>query len=312
MSSFQIAFSVVGPLMIYMVVGYLIRRGGICSVDNFKALNQVLFRVFIPLSLFFNVYKAKLGDILKPGLVLYIEILLIAAFALSMALLRRFVPDKRDLVVICQGIARSNYVLFGSLVAAELCDEQGVALVAALCVFVVPTVNIGGVVLFESLRGGKLNPLGLLGRIFKNPLVFSALLGVLFNLLHLELPDVVSSPLSKLGSAATPVAMVTLGAILSFGSIRKHIRYIITAVAGKLLIVPLIAVLGAILLGYRGNELVAVLAVFASPTAVASAPMAQAMGGNGELAGEIVAATSVICLGTLFAFVMTLAHMGFI
>ena len=77
MSSFQIAFSVVAPLMIYMVIGYLIRRAGICSVPNFKALNQVLFRVFIPLSLFFNVYRAELSDVLQPRLVLLIETLLI-------------------------------------------------------------------------------------------------------------------------------------------------------------------------------------------------------------------------------------------
>ena len=312
MSSFQIAFSVVAPLMIYMVIGYLIRRAGICSVPNFKALNQVLFRVFIPLSLFFNVYRAELSDVLQPRLVLLIETLLILTVIITWHLFKRFVSDGKDLAVIVQGIARSNYVLFGSLVAAELCDERGVALVAALCAFVVPTVNIEGVVLFELIRGDDIKPADLLLRIFKNPLVLAGLLGVLFNVLHIPMANVISSPLTKLGNAATPVAMVTLGAILNFGSIQKHIGYIMAAVCGKLVIVPIIAVLAGILLGYRGNELVAILAVFGSPTAVASAPMAQAMGGNGELAGEIVAATSVICLGTLFVLVMALAQMHFI
>ncbi len=312
MSSFQIALQVVAPLMIYMVIGILIRKAGICTVENFKALNQVLFRVFIPLSLFFSVYRAELGDMLQPGLVLFIEAFLIGAFLVGWFLLRSRVPDKRDLAVIVQGIFRSNYVLFGSLVAAELCDEKGVALVAALCAFVVPTVNIEGVIVFELIRGGKIKPLHLLLQIVKNPLVSAAILGVLLNLLHIGLPEIVTSPLSKLGNAATPVAMVTLGAILNFGSVRSHVSYLVTAVSGKLIILPVIAIVAALLLGYRNNELVAVLAVFGSPTAVASAPMAHAMGGNGELAGEIVAVTSAACLGTLFVLVFALAQLGFI
>ncbi len=312
MNSFQIAFQVVAPLLIYMVIGFLIRRAGICSVANFKALNQVLFRVFIPLSLFFNVYKADLGDVLQPGLVIFIECFLVGNLLAAWFLLRRFVPEKRDLAVIVQGICRSNYVLFGSLVAAELCDESGVALVAALCGFVVPTVNIEAVVMFELIRGGEIKPLDLLLRIFKNPLVLGGVLGILFNVLHIGIPEIIASPLNKLGSASTPLAMVTLGAILSFGSVRKHIRYIMTAVCGKLIVVPVLVILAALLLGYRNNELVAVLAVFGSPTAVASTPMAQAMGGNAELAGEIVAATSILCLGTLFVLVMVLAQTGLI
>lgn len=55
-------------------------------------------------------------------------------------------------------------------------------------------------------------------------------------------------------------------------------------------------------IGLRGDILVALLAVFASPTAVASTPMVQGMGGDGELAGEIVATTSVFCIVTLFSF----------
>ena len=39
---------------------------------------------------------------------------------------------------------------------------------------------------------------------------------------------------------------------------------------------------------YRGNELVAILDVFGVPAAVASAPVAQSMGGNGDLAGQII------------------------
>lgn len=312
MESLRIAFLVVAPLMVYMTVGQLIRRSGICSTENFKALNQVLFRVFIPLYLFFNIQRAKIGDILPLRLVLLIEGLLIGALPVSWVLLSRFVPGVKDRATIVQGIFRSNFVLFGTLVAESLCDQRGMQLVAALAAVVVPTVNTEGVVLFELIRDGKVSPGKLLFRILKNPLVFAGILGILFNLLGWSLPAFLAEPLMKLGSASTPVALVTLGAILSFGSIRRHLRYLRMAVSGKLIFLPLAAVLTGMLFGYRGNEIVAILAVFASPAAVASAPMAQAMGGNGELAGEIVAISSVACLVTLFAFVFILSSAGII
>ena len=68
----------------------------------------------------------------------------------------------------------------------------------------------------------------------------------------------------------------------------------------------------AIALGMRGDVLIALLAVFGSPTAVSSAPMAQAMGGNGELAGEIVAITSVCSIVSVFLLVFALSRFGFL
>ena len=54
------------------------------------------------------------------------------------------------------------------------------------------------------------------------------------------------------------------------------------------------------------------MTAFGCPTAVASAAMAQEMGGNGDLAGEIVAVTSVISLFTMFIFIFVLSSAGLI
>lgn len=109
-----------------------------------------------------------------------------------------------------------------------------------------------------------------------------------------------------------PLALVTLGGILSFRSMMRHRAYLISVSVLHLAVVPLLMVLAGVIFGYRGDVLILILAVFASPTAVASAPMAQTMGGDGDLAGEIVAATSVLCVFTLFLFVFVMSQMGLI
>ena len=310
MASFNMAFSAVSPMLVYMVIGKLVKMSGICTTQTLKAINQLLFRVFIPFSLFCSIYRSDLGNIVQPRLFAYIELMLIAACVAVWLLLRPVITDKADHATVVQGISRSNMVLFGSALAANLCDSKGTALIAALCAMVVPTINIEGVILFEIIRGGKVKGRALVVSILKNPLVVAGILGILFSLLHIPLPSFIADPLNKLGNAATPVALVVLGGLISMGSIRAHIRCLTIAASAKLVIVPVLALMIGILMGYRGNELAAILAVFGSPTAVASAPMAQAMGGNGELAGEIVALTSVGSLVSLFLIILILSAAG--
>ena len=306
------AFSAVSPLLIYMIIGKLVRIAGICTKETLRAINQLIFKVFIPLSLFVSIYNSDLRNIVQPKLFIYVEILLILAALGAWFFLRPVIADKADHATVAQGLFRSNIVLFGSALAANLCNDDGMALIAALCAVVVPTINIESVVMFELIRGGRVSVKELLIDILKNPLVFAGITGIFFSLLHIPLPAFVVQPMTKLGNAATPVALVVLGGLISRSSIRSHKRYLTMATVGRLVVVPLAAILTGLLLGYRGNEMVALVAIFGAPTAVASAPMAQAMGGNADLAGEIVAVTSVGCLATLFVYILVLSAAGVI
>lgn len=312
MEYFMLAVSVVLPLFIYMLVGVLIKRLGIFAEENFKAVNRMIFNIMIPLALFFSVYRADLKSAVRPKLYIYVWVSVVAVFGLIWVFLRKCRMDPPVTATMVQGMFRSNFVLFGATIAASLCDAGGVASIAALSAVVVPTFNILTVILFETARGGKVPARKLLTGIFMNPLVGAGILGIVVGLLEIRLPELLAEPLEKLGEAATPLALVVLGGMLSAKSISGHRYHLAAAVLTKLVLVPLVTVCLGILAGFRGNDLVAVLAVFASPTAVASTPMAQAMGGDGKLAGEIVAITSVGCILTMFLWVFVLAGMGYI
>lgn len=312
MECFILAVSVVLPLFIYMLVGVLIKRCKIFSEDNFKAVNNMIFRVLIPLTLFFSVYKVNLKNAIQPKLYLYVWLSVIVTFFIICGIFKGMKPDKSNTATIIQGMYRSNFVLFGVSVASSLCDAEGVAAISALSALVVPTFNILAVILFESFRGEKVSVKKMLCGILKNPLVDAGILGILAGILELRLPELLTEPLEKLGDAATPLALVTLGGMLSVKSISEHRWYLLVSALGKLVFVPFLTVVLGILAGFRGNDLVAVLTVFAAPTAVASTPMAQSMGGNGKLAGEIVAVTSAGCILTIFLWVLVLSGAGYI
>ena len=313
MNSLTLAFKVVTPLLIYMLIGTFIRRAHIMRPDHFKALNRAIFRIFIPLALFFSIYNSDVRKVIDPPVYLVCEAGVLAAFFLIRAFIRRHVKDEEKVTAtLIQGCFRSNFVLFGGAIAASLCDGEGVAMISALNAVIVPTFNILAVILFEKARGGAVSPAHLIIQIFKNPLVDAGLLGLLAALIGLPIPELIAQPLMTLGSAATPVALVSLGGLLSLNSALDHRRYLGMAAVIRLVILPGTMILLGSLLGFRGPQLVALLAVFGSPTAVASAPMAQAMGGAGALAGEIVAVTTVASIATIFCFVAVLSGVGLI
>lgn len=310
MNSFFLAVSVVLPLLIYMIVGMLIRRLGILTEEHLKAMNKMIFRIMIPLALFFNVYRADIRSAVHPGLCLYVLCCVIIIFLLLWKFTERWEKDAPTAATMVQGMYRSNFVLFGSAIAVSLCGADGQAAIAALAAVVVPAFNILAVILFEMTKGGRIRIRKLILEIFKNPLVDAGILGILVSTAKIRFPELLITPLETIGDVATPLALVVLGGLLSAKSISAHKWHLLLVAAFRLVIIPLAAVSAGILLGFRNDALVAILAVFASPTAVASTPMAQAMGGNGILAGEIVAVTSAGCIVTIFLWVMALSGMG--
>ncbi len=312
MDSLVLAFNVVFPLCVYMLIGGLVKRVKMLSEDTMREINNMIFKVLIPLSLFFDIYESDLKATVKPMLFVWTAALILASFGLSWVLVSRTVEERADVPTMVQGIFRSNYVLFGTVICANLAGDEGSAMSAALAVLVVPMFNILAVVLFEATRGGKVNAGRLIVQIFKNPLVDAGLLGAVFNLLHIHIPSILQKPLVTLGDIASPLALVVLGAMLSFNSIVSHRGRLAAAVAARLIVIPAVALTIMALLGYRGATLVALLSAFASPAAVASVPMAQAMGGNGRLAGEIVAISTAGSILTVFGFIAAISALGLI
>ena len=66
----------------------------------------------------------------------------------------------------------------------------------------------------------------------------------------------------------------------------------------------------AYLSGIRGVEFAGMIAIFGSATAIASFTMVQQMGGDAELAGDIVVSTSALCCFTLFMWSFLFKTLG--
>lgn len=310
MQIFLTCLSAVLPIFAFMAVGYVCQRIGVIKREHVGPMNKVAFNVFLTCTVFISVYSCDLASTFDLGLMVFCACMTLGSFALAVAYSRFFVRVDNQRGVVVQGIFRSNFIMVGMQLASGLAGQEGMAAVAMLCVVTVPLNNVLAVVTL-SLHGGQTAGWGqTLVEIAKNPLIIATLLGIALLVLGIQLPSPIVNVISQMSSASTPLMLFLLGAFFRFGSLGTYALQLAAVCIGRLIIVPSIVVALACACGFSGVAMVALVSIFAASTANASFTMAQQMGGDAELAGDIVAVTSVACPVTLFAWSFALMSMG--
>ena len=312
MENLVLSFQVVLPLFLNIALGYFLRCIGLIEEATQKSMNRLCFRVFLPIYLFSSVYSTNLTAVFDPGLIAFAVGGVVAVFLIMMLLIPRIETDNAKRGVMVQAVFRSNFVLFGLPVVTSLCGEDHIGPTSLLIGFVVPVFNVLAVICLEYFRGGKPDVRKMLRGIASNPLIIASVLGIVMNLLGVPLPVGVKKSVTDLGRVATPLSLVVLGAGFQFGSIRGCTRQLALCIPLKLVAVPLVMLTLGTLLGYRGETLVPILAIFGAPIAVSSYTMAEQMDGDGTLAASLVVLTTAFSILTMFLFIFALKQMGLV
>ncbi|HIT07928.1 MAG TPA: AEC family transporter [Candidatus Merdivicinus faecavium] len=312
MENLIVSANAVLPLMICIGVGYLAKLMKLGDDKFFIKCNSFCFKVFMSMMMFVNIYDADITTAFQPALILFAvaAILLIAAGAFFAV--RALVKDGSRRAVLTQAIFRSNYVIFGIPVAANLYGEGNIATAALLSAVAVPLFNVLAVFTLEFYSDRRTGVKSLLKGIVTNPLILGAAAALVMKAMPFGLPAAVHEAVSDLGQVATPLSLVILGATFRFGAVRKNLRWLSIGIIGKTVVVPLLTIPAAILCGFRGIALLSLTILFASPTAVTSFTMAEAAGHDGELAGQQVVFSSIISLFTVFLWIFALKSFALI
>jgi malonate transporter len=170
---------------------------------------------------------------------------------------------------------------------------------AILLAFIMPLYNVLAVIaLTVPVKDEKqLSYQKTLVEIFTNPLIVATFIAIPFSYFQITLPQFLMVTIDYLASLTLPLALLGIGGSLSFKSIKTDSKLTIWATMIKIIIIPASLTYLAILLGYRQEDLGILFMLFATPTAIVSFIMADAMGCNSELAGNIIVTTT---LGSIF------------
>lgn len=319
-----ISVNAVLPLIICMAAGYLFRRTKLVDEGFCRKCNTFCFKTFLPLMIFMNVYNSDLESAVQPGAFLFAAAAVLVIFAAAFLIIPRIVKKgsvdsagspvsaaSRQAVLI-QCIFRSNFVIFGYQVVANVYGAGQAAVASVMAAIVVPLYNVLAVITLEYFTNSKngLRPV-ILG-IIKNPLIIGAVAALLFKLSGLTLPTPLYTGLSDMAGMATPLALVVLGGTFHFDALRRNAGALAIGTLGKIVVSPLVMVPIAAAFGFRDANLLSLVIVFASPAAVNSYTMAAAYGHDPELAGQLVVVTSVLSMVSVFGWIFLLRTLGLI
>lgn len=297
-----------------MVLGYLlVNYTSLADRKLTKQANAIVFKIFLPCMLFYNVYQSDIGAEIHSRIKLCIWAAggLLILFVLLCLIVPKVVKQENQQGVVIQGIFRSNYVIFGVAVVQNMYGAKSTTTAAILSAILVPMYNFLAVVAL-SIFGEKRETdwKKIILDIVKNPLIISSVLGIIFSLLGIRLPTAVDTTVQDLAKLSTPIAFMTLGGDLDFSKVKGNLKVASVVLTIKLVILPLIMIPMIVMMGYRDADLLSGLLAYQTPVAVSSYIMAQQAGADGQLAGQLVVFSSVLSIFTLFVTILILRTIG--
>ena len=329
---FLYASRAVMPLLLMILLGYLLRLGNFWDDSFFRQLNRFCFRVFLPVQLFLNVYSVGSLSELNWVLLVYIIGGILFSMALGILVAHLTAKGRAQRAVIAQATFRSNQVILGVPLASALGGATAMAFASLVTSVCVPVFNVLAVLVLTMYASGSPGAAGWKTRLMniaKNPLILGACTGLVVVAIRGLLPTGADgtpvftlqsslpslfSVMQQFSKVATPIMLVVLGTQIRFDAVRGLLKNLTVAVCMRLIVCPCISLGLAVALrgplGLTTEEMPSLVAIFCSPVAVTSAVMVQEIGGDEQLAGQIVAWSSVLSMLTIFVFTVVLRTHG--
>lgn len=286
-------------MFILLGVGYLLYRLKFLDDDSTRRLSNIVITVINPIVIF-NAYQTDFKPELAKGL-LYAMILAFSCQTV-MVLIGRLAVRKRSENFRVERFAAgySNCAFMGIPLVQAAFGAEGVFYLTAFITAFNVFMWTHGVIL---MSGQKQSPKSLL-KILISPAIISIVLGLLFFLTEIRVPEIIGQPLTYLGAMNTPLAMIVSGATIAKAGLLSGVKNprIYAVQSLKLLITPALlaaAVVPVELLGVSSLVVNTVLIAAASPTASSTIMFSYKFGENEKYASHHFAISTIASMATI-------------
>ena len=214
-----------------------------------------------------------------------------------------------------QAAYRSSAALLGIAFIQNIYGDAGMA--PLMIIGSVPLYNVMAVVVLSFFRPErkKLDKevwLATLKGIVTNPIILGIAAGLLWSALRLPMPSILEKTVSDIGATATPLGLMAMGASFDLKKAFGKAKPAAAAAVMKLVVFAALFLPLAVWLGFRREELVAILVMLSSATTVSCYVMARNMGHEGVLTSSVVMLTTLFSAFTLTGWLYILRTTGMV
>lgn len=303
------------PVVLMMIFGYICREVDLLDDHTTAKLNKFTFRAALPALLFMDLSTADFRAVWDGRLVGFCIVVTLLSVGIAV-IYSLFHKDKAERGEIIQACYRSSAAVLG---IAFVNNIYGKSLMAALMIVgTVPIYNIIAVAVLAATSPDKRNDskksllLDTLRGIVTNPIIIGIAVGILWSVLKIPQPVIMSKTVSYMGNMATPLSLIALGASFKVNEARSKVGVTVGIALIKLVLFCGVFLPIAVHMGFRGEKLVAILIMLGSATTGSCFVMVKNFGHKGTITAFAVMLTTICSAFTLTFWLFLLRAKGLI
>ena len=302
------------PIFLMMLLGMLFRKLGWMDEVFAAKMNKFVFLVPLPVLLFEQLATVDFSEVWDIKFILFCFVVTAISITIS-TLISLLWKDRSIKGEFIQATYRSSAAL---LVIAFIQNIYGTVGMAPLMIIgSVPLYNIMAVVVLSVFKPGnnsfdKALVKKTLKGIATNPIIIGIVAGFVWSALKLPMPSILHKTVSSIGATATPMGLMSMGATFEMKKATSKMKPTLVAVFMKLVGFCAIFLPMAALLGFRNEEMIAILVMLGSATTVSCFVMARNMGHEGTLSSGVIMMTTLLSAFTLTMWLDVLRSFGLV
>ena len=316
MDSFIYSLNATVPVFAVMAIGYILRRIGLINEAFVEGAYKLVFKVCLPCMLFLDVFSTDILHHFDGKYIGFCAVVTLISILVIWGLARRLLKDRTQVGAFVQSAYRSSAAILGIAFIENIYGNSGMG--PLMIIGSVPLYNIFAVTILTiesndpNLRQETGRIRTALINIAKNPIILGILFGLAASLMQLRLPQMIEKSIMNLGNMASPLALIAIGAGFEGKQALERIKPAVIATVIKLIGLAAVFLPVAVWLGFRDQELLALVIMLASPTTPTAYIMAKNMHGDDVLSSSVIVLTTVFSSLTLTGWIFLMRYMNWI
>lgn len=302
------------PIFLMMLLGMLFRKLGWMDEVFAAKMNKFVFLVPLPVLLFEQLATVDFSEVWDIKFILFCFVVTAISITIS-TLISLLWKDRSIKGEFIQATYRSSAALLGIAFIQNIYGTVGMA--PLMIIGSVPLYNIMAVLVLSVFKPGnnsfdKALVKKTLKGIATNPIIIGIVVGFVWSALKLPMPLILHKTVSSIGATATPMGLMSMGATFEMKKATSKMKPTLVAVFMKLVGFCVVFLPMAALLGFRNEEMIAILVMLGSATTVSCFVMARNMGHEGTLSSGVIMMTTLLSAFTLTMWLDVLRSFGLV
>ncbi len=294
------------PIFAIIALGMLVRVWGIVKPEFMAPANRLVYYLALPAMIFRALSKASFKAQFNFEVLVVSLAAVFSVYGVAWIMGRESRLNPNQIGPFVQSAMHANLGYIGLPVAFYYLGQEGFVKASIIAGPMMILQNFLSVVILQTYASGpslrnRLSALIL--KIIGNPVILAVLAGIAFSLADIPVPLIIDRSLGILGGLALPMALLIIGASLSFEKMWSQLGLVVLSAGFKLFVLPLLGLVAFKMLGLTPNDYLPGLILLATPTATVAYVLAKEMGSNSDF---IVATISITTLASAVTFAVWL------